>query len=100
MPYKTDKDKLGSPFIKKSVKLLPCQKEMVVYWSGVGYSQRQLARMFHCSRRTIQFIIDPEKLKQNLLRRQERGGTKQYYDKDYHNAAMKHHRKYKYDILK
>jgi len=100
MPYKTDKAKLDSDFLKKSVKLLPCQKEMIIYWSGMGYSQRQLAAMFHCSRRTIQFIIDPDKLKQNLLRRQERGGTKQYYDKEKHKEYMKTHRRYKYKTLK
>lgn len=96
MPYKTDKDKLDSPFLKRTVKLLPCQKEMIVYWSKVmGYSQRQLAKMFNVSRRTIQFTVDPDKLKANIERRNERGGTKQYYNKDYHNAAMRDHRSYK-----
>lgn len=36
------------------------------------YSQRQLAAMFGVSRRTIQFILDPKKLEQNLNRRRER----------------------------
>ncbi len=100
MPFKTDKQKLDSPFLKRTVKLLRCQKEMIIYWSKVkGYSQRQLAKMFSVSRRTIQFIIDPEKLKNNLERRKERGGTKQYYKKDSHNAAMKEHRRYKSNTL-
>lgn len=101
MPYKTDSEKLDSPFLKRSVKLLPCQKEMINFWSKVmGYSQRQLAKMFNVSRRTIQFTIDPLKLKANIERRNERGGTKQYYNKDYHNSAMKDHRKYKHKTLK
>lgn len=43
-------------------------------------SQRKCAEMFNVSRRTIQFLWDPEKLKRNIQRRQERGGTKQYYN--------------------
>lgn len=101
MPYKTDKLKLDSPFLKRTAKLLPCQKEMIIYWSKVmGYSQRQLAKMFNVSRRTITFIIDPEQLKQNKERRLERGGSKQYYNKEKHNLEMKKHRNYKYQTLK
>lgn len=99
MPYKTDTQKLDSPFLKRTVKLLPCQKEMILYWSGVGYSQRKLAAMFKVSRRTIQFILDPEALKENIKRRHERGGHKQYYNKEYNNAATNKHRKYKHKIL-
>lgn len=86
MPYKTDTQKLDSPFLKRTVKLLPCQKEMILYWTKLGHSQRRLAAMFHVSRRTITFIQDPDKLKENIKRRHERGGHKQYYDKEYNNV--------------
>ena len=36
------------------------------------FSTRQLAAKFGVSRRTIQFILDPHKLKANLARRRER----------------------------
>lgn len=100
MPYKTDKQSLQSPFLKRSVKLLPCQKEMICYWSKQGYSQRRLAKMFKVSRRLITFIIDPKKLEKNLERREDRGGTMQYYDKEKHKEYMKEHRTYKHNTLK
>ena len=33
-------------------------------------------------RRTIQFLWDPDKIKENLQRRIERGGSKIYYSKE------------------
>ena len=70
MPYKTERVKLDSAFIDKRVKLLPCQKEMVVYWTKQGLSQRQLARMFNVSRRLITFIQDPKKKEKDLQKLQ------------------------------
>ena len=99
MPHKTDTVALADPFLKRSCKLLPCQKEMVFWWRNQGFSQRKLAAMFHVSKRLIQFILDPEKHRQNLLRRDERGGTSQYYDKEKHCAAVRKHRNYKKEIL-
>lgn len=63
-------------------------------------SQREAARMFNTSRRNVQFIWYPEKLEENRLRRKERGGSKQYYDKEKHCLAMKKHREYKKQLLK
>ena len=100
MPYKTEKLSLESPFLKRSVKLLPCQKEMICYWSKMGYSQRKLAKMFKVSRRLITFIIDPKKHEKNLERRAERGGSSQYYNKEKHKEYMKEHRVYKNETLK
>ena len=70
MPYKTERVKLDSAFIDKRVKLLPCQKEMVVYWTKQGLSQRQLAKMFNVSRRLITFIQDPKKKEKDLQQEQ------------------------------
>lgn len=64
-------------FLKRSSKLLPCQKEMIKYWYDKGMSQRELAAMFKVSRRSVQFIIDPEKLKQNVAGRKPREPDKQ-----------------------
>lgn len=95
MPNKQDKIALADPFLKRSCKLLPCQKEMVVWWANQGLSQRKLAAMFHVSRRLIQFICDPKKHKGNLQRRAERGGTMIYYKKERQTVAMQKHRLYK-----
>lgn len=63
-------------------------------------SQRAAAELFGVSRRTIQFIWFPEQLEENKKRRAERGGSKQYYDREKHNASMREHREYKKDLYK
>lgn len=62
-------------------------------------SQRELAREYGVSRRLIQFIIDPLKHELNLKRRQERGGSKKYYDKDKWREIQREHRTYKKSLL-
>lgn len=53
-------------------------------------SQRQLARDFGCSRRTIQFIVDPEKLAANKAIRRERiKANGSYYDRDKQREYMR-----------
>jgi len=100
MPFKTDKIAIGCPFMDRRTKLLPCQKEMVIYWRNKGLSQRQLASKFNVSRRLIIFITDPEKHLLNLKARDERGGSKVYYVKDQHTKSIREHRNYKYKSLK
>lgn len=101
MPYKTEKLKLGSPFLDLRTKLLPCQKEMVLYWSEQGLSQRQLAAMFKVSRRLITFIQDPQKKVKDLENRAARGGSKIYYKGgEEWNETMKRHRRRKHELLK
>ena len=100
MPYKVETLAINDAFLKRSAKLIPCQKEMVIYWHNRGLSQRKLAALFNVSRRLITFIIDPAKHTDNLERRRERGGSKQYYNKDKHTEAIKEHRKYKHKLLR
>lgn len=100
MPRKTDSIAIKDPFLERRIKLLPCQKEMVIWWrENKGLSQRELARLFKVSRRTIIFVLDPQKLIENKKRREERGGSKQYYDKVKNKEAIKEHRDYKKQIL-
>jgi transposase len=101
MPYKTEKLKLDSPFLDKRVKLLPCQKEMVLYWTERGMSQRNLAKLFKVSRRLITFIQDPKKKEVDLQRRAERGGSKIYYKGGAEWAeTQRRHRSRKHELLK
>jgi len=99
MPRITDTIPIDCPFLRKNTKLLPCQKEMVMYWGKQGASQRRLAKMFNVSRRLIQFILNPESHKKNLERRRELGGSKIYYKKDKHTKAIREHRQYKKELL-
>lgn len=101
MPYKTEKLALNSPFLDKRCKLLPCQKQMMVWWWKEGMSQRKLAKLFKVSKRLVQFTCMPEKLAKNKADREERGGWKQYYVGGEEWAeTMKKHRRYKHNILK
>lgn len=100
MPYKTDKLAIKDPFLDRRTKLLPCQREMVHYWHNAGASINSIARMFHVNKRLIQFELFPDRKKQNLERRSERGGWKQYYSRPDHAQVIKEHRKYKNEVLK
>lgn len=60
-----------------------------------GLSIHALAQAYGVSRRTVQFILYPERLEENLQRRKERGGWRQYYDKTKHAEYIRVHRRYK-----
>lgn len=100
MPYKHATDKmLISKDKDKRVKLTLCQKEEIFELYSTGnFSQRALAREYNVSRRLIQFIISPEKLEENIQRRQERGGSKQYYNKEANTIAQRTHRQHKQQL--
>lgn len=61
MPYKSEKVKIAGTKFDLRVKLSKDQKEAIKILSEKGYSQRKLAMMFNCSKRSIQNIIQPQK---------------------------------------
>jgi|TARA_R110000772_G_scaffold68118_2_gene150881 transposase len=97
MPSKVDKIKVGRKYDRR-VKLTLDQRAEIKKIYGT-LSQRKIAADYGVSRRTIQFIGDPEKHEENKRRREERGGSKIYYDKDRHNEAIKNLRGYKKELL-
>jgi len=102
MPYKFETDKIKLPEGKdRRVKLTNEDKEVIraLYATG-DISTYKLAEEFNVSRRTISFILDPQKKKANLEKLAERGGSKAYYDKDKYKEYMKSHRRYKQSIMK
>ena len=99
MPFKSVKIKL-SEVQDRRVKLTKEEKsEICLLRYTENLSQRELARMFNVSRRTIQFVLNPASLEENKKRRAERGGWMQYYDCKKHRLSMKNHRRYKQDLL-
>lgn len=90
---------INNPKLDRRVKLTDQQREEVLALKET-ISQRECARRFEVSRRLIQFIWYPEKLKENKKRREERGGSSQYYNRDYHRDKMREHRKYKRELIK
>jgi len=98
MPYKSSSIKL-SDTQKRSRKLTDDQRhEIQTRYLNGGVSQRELASEYNVSRRTIVFTIYPERREENYKRRVERGGSKQYYDKDKHSKAIREHRRYKQEL--
>ena len=99
MPYKSEKIiKLAGTSKDRRRKLSDEQKDEIAALKGT-ISQRECAKRYGVSRRTIQFIWDPDKHKRNLQCRQERGGSKQYYNKEKQKQYMKRHRHYKQELF-
>ncbi len=96
MPFKSEKLKMKKSDDRRR-KLTDAQRSEIAVNAG-GLSQRELARMYGVSRRTVQFILDPAKAEQNKLRREERGGSKIYYVKEKHTIATREHRQYKQQL--
>lgn len=94
-----DRITISDPTLDKRVKLLPYQKEEIIELHKQGTSVRHLARSYSVSRRLIQFIVHPERKERDLQLRQNRGGSKIYYDKEKHKEAMQRHRLHKKAIL-
>lgn len=99
MPRKTDTISLGVTALKRSAKLLPCQKEMMHWWYKHGLSITKISKMFRCNKRLVQFELFPERKQRNLDLRKERGGSTIYYKKEKHTKAIREHRDYKKKIL-
>lgn len=98
MPYKSEKIKIEHTKNDKRIKLTDEQKDKIISLRGV-ISSYECAELFNVSRRTIQFLWYPERLERNIQLRNERGGSKQYYDKNKYKEYMKTHRRYKQDLF-
>lgn len=97
MPLVVDTLTIKNEKLDKRVKLTAEEKQDILNFKGI-HSTRVLARMYGVDRRTVQFILDPNKHLENLKRRAERGGSKVYYDKENHRLAMQAHRAYKKEL--
>lgn len=101
MPRKSDLIPIKNEYLDRRTKLTKENKKRIQELYATGeYSQRELARMYGVSRRLIVFTIYPERREANYQVRVERGGSKQYYDREEHKAAMQKHRLYKKDLYK
>jgi hypothetical protein len=98
MPYKSEKIKIEKTKLDRRIKLTEEQKDKIASFKGL-ISQRKCAEMFNVSRRTIVFIWFPEKLERNKQVRQERGGWKQYYNRNKNAEYIREHRRYKQKLF-
>ena len=101
MPYKSEKIKIQRTEYDRRIKLTDQQKEDIKRkWATGLATKRGLARDYGVSPRAIDFLLNPDKLEQNKKLRQERGGTKIYYNKEKHKESMKKTRRYKQELYK
>lgn len=98
MPYKSEKIIIANTKHDGRIKLTEEDKKEIIELYPEIKSQRKLADMFGVSRRTIQFILDPKKLEENKKRRQERGGTAIYYDREKNRKAIANNRNKKQEL--
>lgn len=68
MPYKSEKMLIAGTKLDLRRKLSPEQKEAIKILSAQGYSQRKLAEMFGCSKRSVQNILHPQERSVQLKR--------------------------------
>lgn len=101
MPFKSDNIPINNEQLDRRAKLTVEQKEEIkaLYETG-GYSLRKLGTMYKVDKRTIQFIVSPEKLERAKQQYKERRKDGRYYNKDTHKEAIKAHRKYKHELYK
>lgn len=97
MPSKLDNVPINNKKLDRRCKLSDEQREEI---KGLKekMTQSSVAKAYGVSRRLIQFIWYPEQHEENKRRRAERGGSKQYYDREKHNEAMREHRAYKREL--
>ena len=64
-----------------------------------NFTIHNLARFFNVDKRTIQFILYPERQEISKQHRKERGGSKIYYKRKQHTKQMKTHRHWKKELF-
>lgn len=96
MPYKSEKIKIAGSKYDRRIKLTEQDREDIKNLTGM--SIRGIARMYGVDKRLIQFILFPERRQKNLLDRKNRGGSKQYYNKEKQREYMRIHRKHKQEL--
>lgn len=101
MPSKSDLIAINDKSLDRRVKLTNDDKELIKYLrEEEEISYQKLANQFKVSKRTIIFICKPETLEACKKKRAERGGWKQYYNKEQNTISQKEHREYKRNLFK
>lgn len=99
MPGIADQLKIEGTEYDRRRKLSEEDKKEIMKLTRRGETQTRIARKFMISRRAVSFITDPKALEENLKRREERGGWRQYHDEEEHTERINELREYKMDLL-
>lgn len=99
MPRISDTISINNENLDRRVKLTKEDKDLIIWLrEEEQISYQKLANRFGVSKRLIIFVCKPESLEKSKLDRQNRGGWKQYYDKDYNTISQREHRNYKKEL--
>lgn len=96
MPYLAEKKKIAGGKYDRRIKIPATEHDRIKEKYKAGNSMRALAAEYGVHRRTIQFIIYPERSKQANANRDWRN----YYDKEKHATYTRGHRRYKHSLSK
>lgn len=96
MPYISEKIKIAGGKYDRRIKLT--EQDRIDISNIKNMSIRAIARLYGVDKRTIQFILFPDRLERNKKLREERGGSKQYYNKDKYKDYVKNTRRYKHKL--
>lgn len=72
---KVDDFRVSGTVHDKRVKLTASDKTDIIAQHSNGMGIRELSRVYHVSRRAIQFVLFPERLEHNKQLRADRGNT-------------------------
>lgn len=102
MPYKSDKSPIGKNKDNRRIKLFIDDKIYIRGLYAEGIPIRQIVKKYYpsVSRRTIQFVLFPERKLKAAEQRKNNGRLfNNYYQKDRHRNYMKKHRKHKHEVF-
>lgn len=98
MSNKLEKARIGKKFDRR-IKIPKQKHKEIITLHAKGMAIRAISRKYSVNKRLIQFILFPERQIKNYQNRLERGGSKQYYNKDKWKLTMREHRHYKRKLL-
>lgn len=99
MPYKSEKIKIEFTEKDRRIKLTDKQRKKIKQEYATGLiSQRDLAKKYNVSRKTIYNILHYEKYLKQLEEYKREQHSKKYYKKELHKEYIKKHRRYKQDL--
>lgn len=98
MPYKSAKIKLPKKFDRR-IRFTDEKKKQADLLYSQGESITKTAKILGISKRLLQFYLFPERHEKNLIDRQERGGSKNYYNKEKNTKAHREHYRYKQNLF-
>lgn len=87
------------PELDRRIKIQKSEHPNIKLLHSQGVAIRAIARQYNVNKRTIAFILFPERQKTMYKARVARGGSMQYYDKDKWREVMKEHRHYKSTVF-